>query len=63
LFVSTAVELTCLATRTGWRTGSFRTKVTKRIRSVTLPSAGMREKGSKKGLPSRNSLVPSGLKG
>ena len=61
--VSTAVELTCLVMSTGWRIGSLITKVTKRRRSVTAPMAGMSEKGSKKGLSSRNSRVPSGLNG
>ena len=57
------MELTCLATSTGCRMGSLTTKVTKRSRSVTAPMAGINEKGSKKGLSSRNSRVPSGLKG
>ena len=61
--MSTAVELTCLATSTGWRMGSLITKVTKRRRSVTAPMAGISENGSRKGLSSRNSRVPSGLKG
>ena len=61
--MSTAVELTCLVMRTGWRMGSLMTNVTKRRRSVTAPMAGMSENGSRKGLSSRNSRVPSGLKG
>ena len=61
--VSTAVELTCLVMSTGWRIGSLITNVTKRRLSVSAPMAGMSENGSKKGLSSRNSLVPSGLKG
>ena len=63
LSVSTAVELTCLAMSTGWRIGSLMTKVTKRRRSVSAPMAGMSEKGSRKGLSSRNSRDPSGLNG
>ena len=59
----TAVELTCLAMSTGWRMGSLITKVTKRMRSVTAPMAGISENGSRKGLSSRNSRVPSGLNG
>ena len=61
--MSTAVELTCLAIRTGWRIGSLTTKVTKRIRSVTAPMAGTSENGSRNGLSSRNSRDPSGLNG
>ena len=61
--MSTAVDVACLATSTGLRMGSFSTNVTKRRRSVTAPMAGMREKGSRNGLSSRNSLVPSGLYG
>ena len=61
--VSTAVEVTCLATSTGWRTGSLSTKVMNRRRLVTLPRNGMSEKGSRNGLSSRNSRVPSGLNG
>ena len=61
--MSTATEATCFATSTGWRMGSLITKVTKRIVSVTAPRAGMSEKGSRNGLSSRNSRVPSGLNG
>ena len=43
--------------------GSFNTNVTNRIRSVTAPMAGISEKGSRKGLSSRNSRLPSGLNG
>ncbi len=59
--VSTATELTDLATSTGWRIGSLTTKVVKRSRSVTAPSAGISENGSMKGLSSRNSRSPSGV--
>ena len=55
------MDVACLATSTGWRTGSFSTNVTNLSRSVTAPSAGISEKGSMNGLPSRNSRVPSGL--
>jgi hypothetical protein len=61
--VSTAVLVACLATSTGSRTGSLSTNVTNFRRAVTAPSAGIRENGSRKGLSSRNSLVPSGLNG
>ena len=61
--MSTATEDACLATSTGWRMGSFTTKVTKRSVLVTAPRAGMSEKGSMKGLSSRNSREPSGLNG
>jgi hypothetical protein len=65
--VSTAVEVACLATSTGSRTGSLSTNVTNRRRLVTAPSAGISEKGSRKGsrkgLSSRNSRLPSGLNG
>ena len=61
--VSTATDVACLATISGWRMGSFSTKVTKRMRSVTAPMAGISENGSRNGLPSRNSRVPSGLNG
>ena len=61
--MSTAVDVACLATSTGLRTGTLRTKVTKRRRVVTAPSAGMSENGSRKGLSSRNSRLPSGLNG
>jgi hypothetical protein len=63
LSVSTATEVACLATISGWRIGSFNTNVTNRIRSVTAPMAGINENGSRNGLPSRNSRDPSGLKG
>ncbi len=52
-----------MATSTGWRTGSLSTKVTNRSRLVTAPSAGISENGSRNGLSSRNSRVPSGLNG
>jgi hypothetical protein len=61
--VSTAVEVACLASSSGLRTGIFTTNVTNRIRLVTAPSAGISENGSRKGLSSRNSRVPSGLYG
>ena len=61
--MSTAVDVACLATSTGWRTGSFSTNVMNRIRSVTTPRAGMSENGSRNGLSSRNSRLPSGLNG
>ena len=61
--MSTAVDVACLATSTGFRTGSLTTNVTKRRRVVTAPSAGMSEKGSRKGLSSRNSRLPSGVNG
>ena len=61
--MSTAVEVACLAVSTGSRTGSLSTKVTKRSRLVTAPSAGISENGSRKGLSSRNSRLPSGLNG
>ena len=53
--VSTATDAACLATSTGWRMGSFTTKVVKRSRSVTAPMAGISENGSMNGLSSRNS--------
>ena len=61
--MSTATEVACLATSTGWRTGSLITKVTKRSLVVIAPSAGISENGSRKGLSSRNSRLPSGLNG
>ncbi len=61
--MSTAVEVACLAVSTGSRTGSLSTNVTNRSRVVTAPSAGISEKGSRKGLSSRNSRLPSGLNG
>ena len=61
LSVITATEVACLATSTGWRMGSFTTKVVKRSVSVTAPMAGMRLNGSRNGLPSRNSRFPSGV--
>ena len=61
--VSTAVDVACLATSTGSRTGSLRTNVTNLSRLVTAPSAGISENGSRKGLSSRNSRLPSGLNG
>jgi hypothetical protein len=63
LSVSTATEVACLATMSGWRIGSLSTKVTKRRRSVTAPIAGINENGSMNGLSSRNSREPSGLNG
>ena len=63
MLVRTAVEVACLATSTGLRIGSLSTKVTKRRRSVTAPKAGISENGSKNGLSSKNSRVPSGLNG
>ena len=61
--MSTAVEVACLATSTGFLIGSFSTNVTNLSRRVTAPSAGISENGSRNGLPSRNSRVPSGLYG
>jgi hypothetical protein len=61
--VSTATEVACLAVSTGSRTGSLRTNVVNRSRDVTAPSAGISAKGSMNGLSSRNSRLPSGLKG
>ena len=61
--MSTAVEVACLAVSTGSRTGSLSTNVTKRSLPVTAPSAGISENGSRKGLSSRNSRLPSGLNG
>ena len=58
-----SIELTCLATRTGLRMGSFTTNVVNRSRSVTAASDGMSVNGSMNGLPSRNSRVPSALYG
>ena len=46
-----------------WRTGSLITNVTNRSRLVTAPSAGISENGSRNGLSSRNSRLPSGLNG
>ena len=61
--VSTAVEVACLASSTGLRTGTLTTNVVNRIRLVTAPSAGISENGSRNGLSSRNSRLPSGLYG
>ena len=61
--MSTATDAACLATITGWRMGSFTTNVTNRSVVVTAPRAGMRLKGSRNGLSSRNSRDPSGLNG
>ena len=61
--MSTATDDACLATRTGLRTGSFSTNVTNLSRLVTAPSAGISENGSRNGLSSRNSRLPSGLNG
>ena len=57
------MDVACLATSTGLRTGSLSTNVTNRRRLVTAPSAGISENGSRKGLSSRNSRLPSGLNG
>jgi hypothetical protein len=43
--------------------GTLMTKVVNRIRLVTAPRAGMSENGSRNGLSSRNSRLPSGLYG
>lgn len=59
--VITATDAACFATSTGCRIGSFTTKVWKRRRWVTIPSAGMSENGSMNGLSSRNWRLPSGV--
>jgi hypothetical protein len=59
--VMTATDATDFATSTGWRIGSLTTNVVKRRRLVTAPIAGINENGSMKGLPSRNSRLPSGV--
>ncbi len=61
--VRTAVDVACLAMSTGFRIGSLMTNVVNRSRSVTAPNAGISENGSRNGLSSRNSRVPSGLNG
>jgi hypothetical protein len=63
LLVSTATELTDLATSTGCRMGSLTTKVVKRRRPVTAPIAGTRENGSMNGRSSRKCRSPSGVYG
>jgi hypothetical protein len=57
-FVKTWSELTCLATSTGSRIGSFRTPVWNSIRSVTTDIAAKSWKGSMKGEPSRKERSP-----
>ena len=58
---STATDAACFATSTHPRTGSFTTKVEKRSLVVTAAIAGISVNGSRIGLPSRNSRLPSAL--
>ena len=62
-FVMTATDAACFATSTGWRIGSFTTKVVKRSRSFTAPSAAIRTNGSMNGRPPRKWRFPSGCTG
>ncbi len=61
--VITATVVACFATSTGCRMGSLTTNVAKRSVVVTAPSAGIIANGSRNGLSSRNSRVPSALYG
>ena len=61
--MSTATDVASFASITGWRIGILSTKVWNSMRSVATPIAAIAVIGSRNGLFSRNSRVPSGLYG